>query len=90
MASNKNLVIFSIAVVVLLVLAVGYIGYNIYSQAKIQKEVSVFQQGVQYGQEQIIRYIVQQAGPGSCQQVPLNIENQTINIIAVECLTAQT
>ena len=86
MASNKKLVIFSIAVVVLLVLAVGYIGFGIYSEKQLQKQILVYQQGVQAA----ITQIYQSAAPPNCQQVPIFFNNQTINIIAVECLTAPT
>ena len=86
MASNKMLVIFSIAVVVFLVLAVGYIGFGIYSEKQLQKQILVYQQGVQAA----ITQIYQSAAPPNCQQVPIFFNNQTINIIAVECLTAPT
>ncbi len=90
MASNKKLVIFSIAVVILLVLAVGYIGFGVYSQAKIQKEVSVFQQGVQYGYAQAFINIVETIIAEPCGALPLTANNKTVEIINVECLTAQT
>jgi len=85
-SSNKNLKIFAMIVAVLLICAVGYIGYGFYAQAKVDKEISVFQQGAQYGYEQGIIQIAQQAA--TCQQIPLNVENQTINLIAVDCLSA--
>ena len=75
-----------IVLIVLLLGALGYISFAKYSAWKQNSQLSIFQQGAQYGSEQIIRYIAQQAGPGSCQQVPLNFENQTISLIAVECL----
>jgi len=87
MASNKNLKIFAMVVFVLLICAIGYIGYGVYAQAKVQKEISVFQQGAQYGYEQGIIQIGQTAGQPSCQPVALNIgENKTVNVIGVECL----
>lgn len=75
-----------IVLIILLVLALSYIGYTEYSKRQTQKQLSAFQQGVQAGYEQAIVQIVQQAA--TCQQVPLRIGNQTINIIAVECLQA--
>ena len=55
-----------------------------YNDVKQQEQLEVFQQGAQYGYEQAV---VQIAGMAvSCEQVPLRIENQTINMIAVECL----
>lgn len=38
------------------------------------------------GYEYAIVQIAQTAGYPSCQQVPLRIGNQTVNLIAVECL----
>ncbi|MCK4553038.1 hypothetical protein KAT80_02450 [Candidatus Pacearchaeota archaeon] len=90
MASNKKLVIFSIVIVILLVLAVGYIGYGIYAQAKVQKELSVFQQGAQYGYEQAFINIVETIIAEPCGSLPLTANNKTVEIINVDCLTAQT
>ncbi|PIZ52554.1 hypothetical protein COY26_04385 [Candidatus Woesearchaeota archaeon CG_4_10_14_0_2_um_filter_33_10] len=69
---------------VLLVLAAGYISINKYQQNRQQEQLSIYQQGMQAGYEQAIIQLVQQAV--TCQQVPINVQNQTINLIAVECL----
>ena len=79
---NKNMVV--IALVVLLVLAFGYIGYGKYFDWKQEQEFSIYQQGAQLGYEQAIGQLAQMAA--QCQQVPITYENQTINVIAVECL----
>jgi len=79
-----------IAIVVLsalLISAIGYIGVNKYQQNKQQEQLSIYQQGMQAGYEQAVIQLVQQAL--TCQQVPINIQNQTINLIAVECLQAK-
>jgi len=79
-----------IAIVVLsalLVSAIGYIGVNKYQQNRQQEQLSIYQQGMQAGYEQAVIQLVQQAL--TCQQVPINIQNQTINLIAVECLQAK-
>ena len=68
---------------VLLLIAVVYIGYGFYDNVKIQGQNQAYQVGAQVGYEQAISQIVQMAA--SCQQVPLKVDNQTINIIAVEC-----
>lgn len=81
MASNKKQVILITSLIVLLVLALGYIGFGIYSQAQAQKELNVFQQGVQTA----IVQIAELASSPNCQQVPLIVGDKTINIIAVEC-----
>jgi len=67
-----------------LVLAAGYISINKYQQNRQQEQLSIYQQGMQAGYEQAIIQLVQQAV--TCQQVPINVQNQTINLIAVECL----
>ena len=80
---KKTLVI--IGLVVLLVGTFGFIGVRKYGEIKNQVQLEVFQQGAQYGYEQAV---VQIAGMAvACEQVPLRIENETINMIAVECLS---
>jgi len=73
-----------LVLIILLVLTVGYIVFSKYSDWKQEKDLERFQQGSQQGYEQAIIQIVQQAA--TCQQVPLRVEDQTINIIAVDCL----
>lgn len=76
-----------IALAIFLVLAVGYIVSSQYQQRQLQRQMTVFQQGVQTGYEQAVVQIVQQAA--TCQQVPIRVQNQTINIIAVNCLATR-
>ncbi len=76
----KKALIITIILVVLLVLTIGYIAIDKYQE----KQTEIYQEGAQYGYEQAILQVMQQAV--TCQQVPLTIENQTINIIAVGCL----
>ena len=58
-----------------------------YNEWRSEKELGLFQQGAQYGYEQAV---IQIAGMAvSCEQVPLRVENQTINMIAVDCLSLQ-
>ena len=80
---NQSTII-TITLAVLLILALGYIGLVKYSDYKQKNNLEVYQQGARYGYEQAIVQIVQQAT--TCQQVPLRVENQTINMIAVNCL----
>lgn len=65
---------------ILLVGTLGYIGYDKYSEPE-QIEL------VQYGYYQAILQVAQLVS--TCEQVPLTIDNQTINLIAVECLGGQ-
>ena len=73
-----------IIVVILLVLAVGYIVVGKYQQSQTQKQLAIYQQGAQLGYEQAVKQLFQQAV--TCTQVPITFNNQTINLIAVECL----
>ena len=82
MRKKTNIII--LVLVVLLILSVGYIIYNSYSQVQSEKQISIYQQGVQLGYVQAVSQLFQQAI--TCQQVPVTFNNQTINIIAVECL----
>jgi hypothetical protein len=86
MKGDSNKVV--IVLVVLLLVAVGYIGFEkltAYDDARTNEQVS---QGAQIGATQAILAIAQQAA--QCNQVPLIVGNQTINIIAVDCLQGLT
>lgn len=85
---NKKIKIIAVVLAVLLLLSAGYIVYEKFVVWKQQKDVSIFQSGAQYGYEQAVSQLFQQAQ--SCQQVPIFFNNQTINIVAVECLASQT
>jgi len=80
--NRTNMVVGALSL--LLVLSVGYIGYDLYSDAKLQEQIEIYQTGVQTGYENALVQMFQQAG--SCQQVPLTVENQTVNVVAIECL----
>lgn len=73
-----------VVLVVLLIGSVGYIGISRYNVGKEERQMEVFQQGAQYGYEQAVIQIAQRAV--TCEQVPLRVENQTIDMIAVDCL----
>ena len=73
-----------IILAILLVLAVGYISISKYIEVKQREQLSIYQLGMQDGYEQAIVQLMQQAM--TCQQVPVYVENQTINLVAVECL----
>ena len=69
---------------VLLVGAIGYISVGKYQQSQSQKQLTILQQGVQLGYQQAVEQLIQQAA--TCNSVPVTFKNQTINMIAVECL----
>lgn len=84
----KKIIITIVVLSVLLLGTIGYIGYDFYSDAKVQEQMEIYQAGAQIGYEQAISQIIQIAS--SCQQVPLRMNNQTINIVSVECLQQQS
>jgi len=69
--------------VILLVVAISYIAVGKYQENKVQEQVAIYQQGAQVGYEQAITQLVQQAA--TCQQVPVTVQDQTLNLVAVEC-----
>lgn len=75
------------AMAVLLAVALSYIAYDAYAEIQLAEKISVYQQGLQAGYEQAVAQLFQQAS--SCQPVPVFFNNQTINMIAVECLQVQ-
>lgn len=82
MGKNKNILI--TVLVILLVLALGYIAFGSYMGWKQNQNIAIFEQGVQYGYEQAIIQVAQLAIV--CEPVPLRIENQTINVVSIDCL----
>ncbi|MAF36455.1 hypothetical protein CL622_05055 [archaeon] len=77
-----------IGLVVILIVVIGYVSTEKYQQSQERDKVDVFQQGAQYGYEQAIVQLVQQVQ--TCQQVPIFIQNQSVNIINVDCLAPPT
>lgn len=76
-----------IIMLVILLGTVAYIFFDKYNNAQAVRDMGSFQQGVQIGYQQAIIQLVQQAS--TCQPVPIFIENQTINMIAVDCLNEE-
>ena len=81
---QKHLVKILIA---LLIIATGYIVYDKWNESRERQRLDVYQQGLNNGYTQAVTQIILQAV--TCNQVPLVINNQTINMIAVDCLQAQ-
>ena len=79
---NKERIII-VALVVLLVVALGYIGYSRYTQG----QAAAFNQGMQLGAQQAVVQIMQ--GAITCQTpVPLTYGNVTLHMVAAECIQA--
>ena len=55
---------------------------------KQEKEALVFEQGAQFGYAQAVSQIF--LGVNNCQQVPLAVDNQTVNLINSECIDLVT
>jgi len=84
--SNQRILV--IVLSALLIIALGYIGFNWYSNSKTQKELAIYQSGAQYGYQYATVQLIQQLA--TCNQVPVFANNGTTNVtlhaIAVECL----
>ena len=76
----KKQIMIIIILAILLVGTFGYLGYNKYTEYKQTEQIEL----VQYGYSQALMQIAQMAS--KCEVIPLNIGNQTINLIAIECL----
>ena len=81
---KKVTVTFVSVLIILLALAVGYIVYDKYSEVQERERFSAYQQGLQVGYEQAVVQIAQQAE--TCQQIPLIVDNKSMDIVAVSCL----
>ena len=84
MGKKINLVVLVLSI--LLFLAIGYISYDKYIEIQLQKQISVYQQGAQYGYEQAFINIVETIIAEPCGSLPLTANNKTVEIINVECL----
>jgi|GEM_PF-470200 hypothetical protein len=64
----------------LLLLSFGYVAYDAYSTIMNNAYIA----GGQEGYDAAIGQIFQQTK--DCQQVPLTVQNETINLVTIECL----
>ena len=80
--NNKKIII---SLAILLILAFGYIIIDNYNAAQQEQDAVIFQNGIQEGARQTITYLMSQAL--TCQQIPVTMQDKTINLIAVECLS---
>lgn len=62
----------------------GFFGYEKYSEYKLENENTVFLQGQAVGYQAAVTQAFSAAA--QCQTVPIRIDNQSLNLIAVECL----
>jgi len=83
----KKSIIVTIVLGVLLIGALSYIGYDVYKSSRDAKDLEILQSGTNYGYEQAIAAVMNQAT--NCNVVPLTYNNVTVNLVDVECLKAQ-
>jgi hypothetical protein len=83
---KKNIIVLVLFLIIIILL--GFIAYFFLIMPAINGFVTGEQnKGIQYGAQYAILTIAQQAA--TCQQVPLTVGNDTINLIAVGCLPAE-
>lgn len=80
---DKKTIIIAVLAIALFI-SITYIVLGKYQENQTQKQIAVYQQGAGAGYQQAITQLLQQVL--TCQQVPITFNNQTINVIAVECL----
>ena len=73
-----------VVLAVLLVGSLGFIGFGKYNDMKQSEDMEIFQQGATYGYEQAVFQVAEMAS--TCNAVPLSIGNQTMDLVAVDCL----
>jgi hypothetical protein len=73
---NKSVIILC----VLLFLCVSFIGYVEYNASQSSKMEEVANLGYNYAMENLAKEVVK------CEPIPFGIGNQTVNLIALECL----
>ena len=82
--NRKFLRLAFVVIVLALFCSVCYIVYDKYSEYQLMHDYEIAQQGFDYGANQTMLFIMQEVA--QCKQVPLTMYNQTLNIVAVECL----
>lgn len=79
--NNKQL---WVVVLILLVSIVGYIGYDEYTEYRLEKDQQIALEVYQYANQQIVIEIFNIAV--RCESIPITSNNQTVNLIAIECM----
>ena len=74
---------------IVLVLALGYIGYDKYSDYRYDEAEGFYQEGAYFGYNSAVIQIVEQVN--TCKSIPINYKdtdgNHTINVFKIECLS---
>lgn len=79
---KKNTMIVILAVLV--VISFGHIVINKYTQTQLEKENSIYEQGINDGINRAILQIMQQTD--TCNSVRLHYNNASIDVVAIKCL----
>jgi len=85
MAKRTGLIIWVLSL--LLAVAVIYIAFTAYQTYTIEQDRVLYVQGLQEGFATAVGQVFSNAL--TCNPVPVTFQNQTINLIAVECLQQQ-
>ncbi len=83
----KKQKILIIVLAILLIILGCYIIISEIQQSEKEKQIQFYNIGLQEGYEQAVIQIFQYAS--TCQELPISYDNQTINLIAVECLQSE-
>ena len=84
---KKRFIFFSsIFLILIIISAVGYIGYDKYQENMEAREIEIFEEGVQYASNQIRLALFNEAL--TCTTIPINNGSFGISLIATRCLTA--
>lgn len=82
-SKRKIWIILVVVLIILLLLVGGYFGVKAYSKHKFNKELGIFQQGVNYGYTQAVLQIINVSD--SCQPFPIYVGNETRELVSVTC-----
>ena len=84
---NKRQKVLVISLALLLIISVSYIIFDKLEEIRREEHLNIYQQGFQNGYASAVMQIFRQVS--ACQQVPLVVGNQTINVYSVECMFQQ-
>ena len=80
---NRNLKIFLVVLVVLILLVGGYFVVKAYSKYRFNRNLYVFEQGATYGYTQAVLQIINVSD--TCQPFPVYAGNESRELVSVTC-----
>lgn len=81
---KNKLGILTLILGILLIVVTFYLIEEKYSQNRLEHETEVFMNGSMYGQKLFYNQIMNELT--QCKKVPLPFNNQTVNLVLIECL----